>query len=220
MDFLLHWIGTVSAPTVALIGVVLATTGWLYTARRSRNLNRKVHTFNALLQTSFNDKYHKELALIRPYVRKDELPKFGDDEDKCELRSAFVFILNHYEFIAAGIRNGDISERLLKDSERGTVIRIFETARKFIASTRDARGRRTTFEHIEWLYVRWKEEPPGIWQQFIEWLIQRPLYHNRHRWVALAIVGAAAFMLAVAYLHLLGEPFNPLLIANAAASTR
>ncbi|MGA9796205.1 MAG: DUF4760 domain-containing protein [Rhizomicrobium sp.] len=212
MGFFWHEIMTIPAPTSALIAITFATLGWLYTARRSRAISRKQHTFNALLQSSFNEKYHENLNVIRPFLRKGEFPDLSANQTDPAIvlvRESLRFILNHYEFIAAGIRNGDVSEKLLKDTERGTIIRIFEVAHKYVAAQRDSL-RRSTFEHIEWLFIRWKEAPPTRWQRFVEWVIARPLYYDAQKWIALAILIGVLSLIFIAYLHLPGELFNPL----------
>ena len=124
-------------------------------------------------------------------------------------KNALRFILNYYEFIAAGVRNGDISERLLRDSERGTIVKLFEVSQIYIGSIKTKRDRQAIYEHIEWLYRRWHEAKPGALQRTVEWALQRPLYHERHRWVVLVIVVLAVLALAIIYLHLPGEAFNP-----------
>jgi hypothetical protein len=204
------WSGIVSTPpaVAALLAIIFASIGWLYAARRSRDLSRKQHTFNALLQASFNERYHRELTALRPYFRSGQLPDFSDPAN-AQLGESLSFILNHYEFIAAGVRSGDISERLLRDSERSTVIKIFEVSNKYIAGLRDMRSRQSHFEHLEWLYVRWKEKPPSKWQCFVEWVLARPLYHDRHQWIALVVAGTLIVSILVAILHLPGEMFNP-----------
>jgi hypothetical protein len=209
MAAMVQWIAALPTPLVALLAAALATVGWIYTARRNRSLSRKQHTFNALLQVSFNPLYHDNMTKIRAYVLQGHLPEeILADEHQAE-RNALKFVLNHYEFIAAGIRNGDISERLLRDSERGTIVRLFEVAQKYISSLRDERKRQVIYEHLEWLYVRWHEKQPSAWQCIVEWIAQRPLYHDRHKWVAAAILVGAAIALVIIDLHLPGEMFNP-----------
>lgn len=208
MAYLWSVLAAIPTPVATMFGIMFATVGWLYGARRNRNLSRKQHTFNALLQASFNDRYHKELGVMRPHFRKGVLPDIKKRDEEDTLRDSLVFILNHYEFLAAGIRNGDISEKLLRDSERGTVIKIFEVSHKYIATVREERNRATHFEHLEWLFVRWKEKPPSLLQCVVERVLARPLYHDRHRWAALTIAVIAALAVLIVILHLPGEPFN------------
>ena len=99
----------------ALIASGLATCGWLYTARRARALSRKQHTISVMPQASFNKEFQDQINLIRQYVLDQNLPV--DLSGKERVHSAARRVLNHYEFVAAGLRNGDFDERLVIDSE-------------------------------------------------------------------------------------------------------
>ena len=91
------------------------------------------------------------MEALRPLILLDGNLK-ADAEEIEPVKSLLIFLLNHYEFLAAGIRNGDIDERLLKDSERGTVVRLFET------------------------FERWSKNPPGRRQRWFEWVRGKPNY--------------------------------------------
>jgi len=166
--------------TAILIGAGLATLGWVYTARRSRNLARKQHTVNVMLQASFNSDFRNSLKVLAPYL-KTGAPKPPDfsDEINPEFGAAFRQVANHYEFIAAGLRNGDFDERLVKDSLRGTILTLFEICHDSIWKLRDSRRRQSIYEHLEWLYKRWEKTPPGKCQVFIEWCRGRPFCGER-----------------------------------------
>ena len=192
----------------ALFGVALATAGWVYSAKRNRTLSKKQHTFNALLQASFAPKYQDAMDALREHLRAGKFPEDLSKTENSDVRKHLKFILNHYEFLAAGIRNGDISERLLRDSEKSTIIVLFESSEKYVHDTRDNRKRTSTYEHIQWLYERWHKTPVW-WQCCIECAWGRPLYHDRHRW--LVLVGALLILalLVIGFLHLPGEMFHP-----------
>jgi Flp pilus assembly protein TadB len=219
MSSIIQWITSVPPAAAAVAAAILATIGWLYTSRRNRRLSRKQHTFNSLLQSSFNEQFQSNRAIIRPYIVASKFPDDLMTGQHDDLRKALTSTLNFYEFISAGVRNGDISEALLRDSERSTIVRLFDVAQKYVSTVRDARNRRTYYEHLEWLYVRWHEGPPSVGQRVIEWAIQKPLYHDRHKWAAYSIAALLLFVLVVAYLHLPGELFNSQALLGTAASS-
>ena len=104
----------------------------------------------------------------------------SDDEHE-EVLAALRMWLNHYEFIAAGIRNGDLDETLIRDSERGTILTIYECAVDYIDSLRNTRRRRAIYEHLEWLHRRWESHPPGIMRRLAEYCRGRPFKGRRER---------------------------------------
>lgn len=183
-----------------LIAVLLAAAGWIWTGRLQRSLLRKQHTFNALLNASFTAAFQDAHNEVRVHLLNQQLPDLNEPGNE-KLKTQLVFLLNHYEFLAAGIRNGDISERLLKDSEKGSVISLISVCGEFIESTRGDRKRKATFEHLDWLYDRWRRKPPHWAQRALERILDRPLYHDSHFWGWAAGAAAAAAAASAALIH-------------------
>ncbi len=166
-------------PAIAiLIGAALATVGWLYTGRRARTLARKQHTINVMLQASFNREYGQSFNVMVPHLKSRKCPDFSNDQNE-DVRAQFRTVMNHYEFIAAGLRNGDFDERLIRDSERATLVIIFETTEKYIYALRDSRQRQSIYEHLEWLHNRWTKNQPGWFWRTIEYCRGRPMAGRR-----------------------------------------
>jgi hypothetical protein len=125
-----------------------------------------------MLQASFNRDFHeayqKIIPLIRSGVLQNVMEKGGEQE-------AFRLVVNYYEFIAAGLRNGDFDEQLVRDCMFGQLTEVYGHSKEFIQSVRDSRGRQTIHEHLAWLHRRWKTDPPGPWQSRVEkFIINRP----------------------------------------------
>jgi len=118
------------------------------------------------------------LNKLGPYLRDKTLPELEKDEHK-ELREAVRMIGNHYEFMAAGVRNGDFDERLLKDSERGTIVMLFLGLHDYMWRLRNSRQRMAIYEHLEWLHNRWETKPPGRVRRISEWCVGRPFSGKR-----------------------------------------
>ena len=161
-----------NVPTAILIAALLATLGWLYTTRRQWDLSRRQHTFNALLTMGFSKEFLKLVEEISPAIRSNSLSPPLDDTKAKELMT----ILNHYEFLAAGIRNGNIDENLLRDSEGGMIIGLVEASQDYFKEIRQKRGRNAIYEHLDWLYRRWESSPPGRCQTILEFFVGHPLY--------------------------------------------
>lgn len=159
-----------------LIAAGLATTGWLYTARRARTLARKQHTINVILQTNWNEKFLESRSAIAPYLKEGKCPEGMINGENEELRRHFRDLLNHYEFVSAGLRNGDFDEKLVKDSERGTYIALYACCEAYIWRLRDNRKRMTIYEHLEWIHRRWETHKPSKWAVTVERVRGRPFY--------------------------------------------
>ena len=164
----------IDTPTAVIIGAVLATVGWLYIARRHRTLARKQNSLNTLLTASLDKEIRENLKILSPYLLKKEELILNNDTDK-NLRYSLQILLNHYEFVAVGIRNGDLDEVLIRDSEHGTILCLFACSTKYIDTLRNTRPRRSIYENLEWLCKRWGQKPPGLWQRAFECIRGRPI---------------------------------------------
>ncbi len=167
--------------TAILVGAFAATIGWLYTARRARMLSRKQHTITVILNSSSNERFISQRDKIAPHLKNGQCPTLWLNNNNAHLRDALREVLNQYEFVAAGLRNGDFDEKLLKDSQRATFVRLFERCAKYIWRLRDDRSRMTIYEHLEWLHQRWEKAPPGRVQSLVEFLRGRPFYGGLDR---------------------------------------
>jgi hypothetical protein len=165
--------------TAALISASLATTGWLYAARRARVVSKKQHTVSVMLHASFNRDFQNCIKLMRPFLVAQNLPATFENQD--ELRESVRIVLNHYEFIAAGLRNGDFDESLMRDSERGAIIQLYAGCKNFIWALRDNRDRMSIYEHLEWLYDRWTDKVAHPIVDVWEWIIGFPIQGARHK---------------------------------------
>lgn len=164
------------APEVAILtGAISATIGWLYTNRRNRALSRKQHTINVMIQAQFNADFRAARNLISPMVRENRCLDRLDVDEPEGFRDAIKFLLNHYEFISSGLRNGDFDEQIVKDCERGSVVKLWECCEQGIYGLRTTRARDTIYEHLQWLHKRWEKKPPGFWQRGWERIILRPV---------------------------------------------
>ena len=161
----------------AITTIIFATTGWIITVTTNRSLSRKQHTFNALLEMSLNKELENRLKKLGPHLRKGTLPVPIDP-----IAGDLIPLLDHYEFLAAAIRNGSINEKLLWDSDSSVVVRLVEVSQSFIEDTRRNSPRKTEeernkmWEHIVWLYRRWTDARPCGWQRKVEWFRLHPIY--------------------------------------------
>ena len=164
--------------TAALVGATLATCGWVYGARRARTLSRKQHTVTVMLTASLNREFREALMCVSEAVNAGACPDLNDPQNK-QLRVSMRFLANHYEFISAGLRNGDFDERLVRDSERGVIIKLYAFFEGHIYGMRKSRDLLTIYENFEWLNIRWTKNPPGRAQAVVEYLLQQPFGGKR-----------------------------------------
>lgn len=142
---------------VATTTIYFAVSGWLVNSIVTIRNSVKQHTINTLLQSrlskTYMDEANKARKALQPYVTK-KIPAPATDIEAHADKDAIDYILNYIEFIAVGIRHGDLHEGVMKDSLRGIVTGFTGVCLPYISEQRVARPR--TLENLMWLRSRWK----------------------------------------------------------------
>lgn len=73
-------------------------------------------------------------------------------------RNASLFVLNQYEFLAAGVRAGAIDYRLVETTLRGPLVALVQSYAPQINDLR--RDKPQVFANLPWLYRRFRHAPP------------------------------------------------------------
>lgn len=178
MPDMVSMLANIQPANATLIGASLATCGWLYTAGRARTLARKQHTLNVMVQARFNSEFKTAEKAVAPNERNGVIDV---SDPNCPNRENFKTVLNYYEFLASGIRNGDFDEQMVKDSLRGTILNLYEGCQEGIFKLRTNRRRVALYEHLEWLHRRWERKPPSWPQKAFEKIISRPIGGKRKK---------------------------------------
>jgi Domain of unknown function (DUF4760) len=69
------------------------------------------------------------------------------------------YALNHFEYVSVGISQGIYDEKIFKQSNYTTVIKLYERTKPFIDETRRVRGTETLLQEFECLACRWISTP-------------------------------------------------------------
>jgi len=121
---------------------------------------RKQHTVSVLLQsrlsTAFNDRY-KVMIQVYPVVTGVTAVAHNDwkDPNKVSAIEALKYFLNYYEFIAIGIRNGDLDEDYLYKSLKSIVSNLWTMGGPYITELRSGNPR--IYKNLLWLVERWEK---------------------------------------------------------------
>jgi hypothetical protein len=136
-----------------------ALLGWLTREFFALRAIRKQHTVTVLLQsrmsTAFNDRY-KAMIKVYPILPNITNVAEGDwnDGGKMEAMEAVKYFLNYYEFVAIGVRTGDLDEEYLYNSLAVIVPNLCSMCAAYIDHSRKTRGK-GVYEHLIWLRDRW-----------------------------------------------------------------
>lgn len=158
---------------IALAGVGFAIFAFAYNASERLNQSRKQHTIKLLFDTRLSAEFRSHLEKRRDHFelfqdidpetyksylaarRSTELSE-EDAESRRKSAEALRSLLNYYEFVAFGVRTNDLDEELLKGTIRGIMCNLVQDSRLVIADQQ--RSSATNYEHVAWLYDRWRED--------------------------------------------------------------
>lgn len=150
--------------TGVIIGSCAAIVGWLFTTRAQCINSNKSHAFQILMESRFSDEYSKNLTIttsLYKETKKDqnvknpvlEWQKYVDLDN--DLQDSINYMLNFFEFIAVGIRCGDLDEKLLHSSLKGIINTNYEFY-KIIIETKQI-DHPLALSNLVCLVERWKK---------------------------------------------------------------
>jgi hypothetical protein len=165
-----HWIW--------IIGILLATVGWVVTARTTHFTSRRQHTISVLSQHRFDDKLENDFNIVRArfplgtHISEQNaaaldategepcLPQEYPSDVKPSLKEvccSLVSVLNYYEFLAVGIKHRDLDATVMEDFYKGMFCSFCETAREYIRYEQTSFKDERLYENIVDLYKAWAQ---------------------------------------------------------------
>ena len=153
--------------------ILLAAYTFMRSADNARRQSRKQHTITILLESRLSEEFRnmneQRKSVFKPGSdiihsdwknakdRKKRYPHsdLEEVEDRYKTADALMFMLNYYEFLALGIRTGDLDEDLLRGTMRGLMCSMVDDARDVIFHLQKESP--SIYEHLRLLYERWRD---------------------------------------------------------------
>lgn len=89
---------------------------------------------------------------------KTDFTQLSCEEHKAKQENVYIrTILNNYEFIAAGIKEGAFDEEIYKRMKRSILIRDWDALAAYVTEIRRRTGREKIYIEMQWLAERWKK---------------------------------------------------------------
>lgn len=166
--------GTNKLPMVAMLAATAATIGWIAQRQGSINISRKQHTLTILLQFRQSELFNRHRTNMFSYypdgidITPAEAVKLLDQRKNSDLYSvelngeqtypvieSIYYICNFFEFLAAGVRMGDLDGDLLNETIGGIMRSVYKKSDEILKIDQkiDANGKPTTktFDNFYWL---------------------------------------------------------------------
>lgn len=136
--------------------------GWLTSAYVTIKNSVKQHTINTLLQSRLSVTYMKYADLVNKefgdFANEYSFdPKnWGSNDPITKVdQEALRYLLNYFEYVALGIRHGDLHEGLLRSSLRSILRSSVIFSKSYILETKVNQPR--VYINLMWLFEKWKE---------------------------------------------------------------
>lgn len=161
--FLSFFISSVNTSNtiLVLLGTVAAVLGWLFTCR-SESLNAtRTHSIQTLMESRLSEVYIKQVECATEiFIRFKK--KYGENYNlsvkdfsglNATEKNSIHYLLNYMEFVAVGIRFGDLDENLMKNMMK-SIIRTNYTFFENIIKDKQIKAP-SVYEHLTTLNKRW-----------------------------------------------------------------
>lgn len=143
---------------ILTLGVVVAVVSVI----TAKIIARRKQTIDALM-AGRNDKGLLDgLACVAKLHNKDDanMRSFAKPERRNEQETEqLLFVLNHWEYVAIGIRKGIYDDNMYRLATHGTATGLYSKARPFIEALRQNHARPMIFAEFEHLAERWLKQP-------------------------------------------------------------
>ena len=143
--------------TIAILVSILIAT---YIVYNNEKLAKKRATIDLVLHQKNDTDLSSALDLLRALDMDIGLAEYASMENKESSEyKAILVVLNHYEFVATGIKEKAFDENVYKRMVYGILVRDWVALKGFVAEIRQSRNRNTLFQEFQWLAERWIKKP-------------------------------------------------------------
>lgn len=153
--------GDTSNVILVLLGILAAVLGWLFTYRGQALTATRSHTIQTLIESRLSEVYQRQVEYateIYTTYKKDngvaynlEYSEFHSLDPK--YKNAIFYLLNYLEFVAVGIRFGDLDENQMKNMMKSIISANFNFFNEIIKNKQQSSP--TIYEHLTALNKRW-----------------------------------------------------------------
>lgn len=164
-----NWLAALDIRSSATLSALLfAVFSFFYRSEETERQSRKQHTIKILFDTRLSAEFRQHLerrswyfpegteVSVAKFKRCLKAPtKHGKPSPNRQSAEALRALLNYYEFIALGLKTGDLDEDMMKGSIRGIMCRLVADSVLVIRWYRTLDQR--TFQHVTELYEKWKD---------------------------------------------------------------
>jgi hypothetical protein len=134
------------------LSILLATIGWMYSARLQRDLTRRGHTLDFLLAQNTYEKLLRLHDLADQHFVTSSQPTFTS------MPESVRELLNLHEFLWSAVRDNTLDRKLVENivakQLRFSILRFYHHVRPLIVAYRNQLANPQLMKNFEWYAVR------------------------------------------------------------------
>lgn len=142
-----------------LLGILGAVYGWLFTTKSQYINTRKNHSIQTLMSSRLSTCYVEKFDLLNTIsLNQKNSPLTYEEYENLDLpkKLAVMYALNYYEYVAVGIRFGDLDANLIKNTLRSNILSTYKFLENVIKEK--SQNNPSCLEHLKALCLRWECE--------------------------------------------------------------
>lgn len=144
-----------------MTGVVVAITSVV----SARTIARKKQTADLMFGTRSDEKLsdgYKCLARLHNAADSNMRALAREDKRNSDEANEVRYVLNHWERVFVGLRQGIYDEKMLREANYNTVLKTWAQAKPYIEAVREAEQRQTYYQCLELYAKQWKRKPLSL----------------------------------------------------------
>lgn len=142
-------------------GVLLAATGVIATLFHNNNIARKRATIDLVLHQRADEELSSSKKSLHKLHEQDnglgQWAARGKEETPEHI--AIMRVLNNYEFIATGIKEGAFDKKIYQRMQHSMTVRDYCALKGFISDIRQRHNNDKIFQEFEWLAKEFDAKP-------------------------------------------------------------
>jgi hypothetical protein len=155
-----YWLGETFGFWAQTVVLAISAGGALWIVRARGTQEKRRATVDLISHQKRDEKLEAARTLMHKLHDDGEknLAKFLLTTDSKEFQS-ILLVLNAYEFVAAGIRQGALDEKTYKRLRCYNLMKDWDALCGFVLEFRRIKGFKTLFQDFQWLNERWVKNP-------------------------------------------------------------
>lgn len=143
---------------VISIGVIVA----IVSVMSAKTTARRKQTADLMFGTRADEKLsqgYKRLAQLHNAEDANMRALAKDDKRNSDEANEVRYVLNHWERVFVGLRQGIYDEKMLREANYNTVLNTWAQAKPYIEAVRETEKKQTYYQCLERYAEQWKRKP-------------------------------------------------------------